>query len=100
MDRVSIGKDAAIALHDTRWWEGLEPREIARRQLFTDELCCPFPVFHEAVEKSLGRGVWTHEFGLNYEGICKEFLGDQAAPTMDEIIGLIPEEKRLLVCVS
>jgi hypothetical protein len=56
----SIGKENAIELYHSNWWEGLSYREIAGVQLFTTELCCPFDVFHEAVEKSLGR--LTKEF--------------------------------------
>lgn len=92
MNRQSIGRDKAIELASTNWWELCSHREIAEFQLFTKELACPFAVFHEAVEKSLGRPVWTHEFGMNYESICKEFLGEKDAPTMEEIIALIPEE--------
>jgi len=95
--KQSIGKEAAIALHDTEWWKAKSHREIAEFQLFTAELCCPFGVFHEAIEKSLGRPVFTHEFGLNYEGICAEFLGGQEAPSFEEILNLIPQEKRLIV---
>lgn len=94
----SIGKERAIALSETKWWEGKSHRHIAKFQLFTSELCCPFAVFHEAIEKSLGRPVFTHEFGLNYDGIMQEFLGERDAPTLEEIISLIPEEKRI-VCV-
>jgi hypothetical protein len=97
VERRSIGRDSAIALFDTEWWKDKSPREIAGTQLFTKELCCPFEVFHEAVEKSLSRPVWTHEFGLNYEGICREFLGEGDAPTLKEIIEMIPEEKRIII---
>lgn len=97
MKRQSIGKEKAKELASTNWWELCSHREIAEFQLFTKELVCPFEVFHKAVEESLNRPVWTHEFGLNYEGICKEFLGERTAPTMREIIDLIPEEKRLIV---
>jgi hypothetical protein len=93
----SIGKEKAMQLYNTNWWEGLSYREIAEFQLFTTELCCPFDVFHEAVEKSLGRPVFTHEFGLNYQGICKEFLGEKESPTMDEILNLIPQEKLIII---
>jgi hypothetical protein len=93
----SIGKEKAIELYDSNWWEGLSYREIAEFQLFTTELCCPFDVFHEAVEKSLGRPVFTHEFGLNYQGICMEFLGEKESPTMDEILNLIPQEKLIVI---
>jgi hypothetical protein len=97
--RQSIGRDKAIALANSGWWEGKTPREIAKFQLFTDELSMPFEVFHEALEKTLGRPVWTHELALNFDGIAMELLGEKDAPTMEEIIGLIPEEKRILVAV-
>jgi len=95
--RQRIGKQKAIELAETHWWELCDHREIAEFQLFTKELCCPFDVFHEAVEKSLGRPVWTHEFGLNCDGICSEFLGEKEPPTWEEILELIPEEKRIVV---
>lgn len=99
MSRIknSIGKEAAIKLAESQWWIGRTPREIAGFQLFTQELSMPFNVFHEAVEVSLGRPVWTHEFGMNYDGICKEFLGEKLPPTMCEILEMIPSEKRVIV---
>ena len=95
--KISIGKEKAIKLYYSKWWEGLSHRKIAEFQLFTAELSCPFDVFHEAVEKSLGRPVFTHEFGLNYDGICREFLGEKEPPTMNEILNLIPQEKLIVV---
>jgi hypothetical protein len=89
----SIGRENAIKLAESKWWEGLSHREIAGVQLFVTELCCPFDVFHEAVEKSLGRPVFTHEFGLNYDGICSEFLGEKESPTLEQILSLVPNEK-------
>jgi hypothetical protein len=97
--KTSVGKENAIKLYNSNWWEKLSHREIAGVQLFTIELCCPFDVFHEAVEKSLDRPVFTHEFGLNYDGICSEFLGGKEAPTFEDIMNLIPEEKRIVVSV-
>lgn len=35
--------------------------------------------------------------GLNWEGLCLEFLGEKDAPTFQEIIELIPVEKRIIV---
>lgn len=96
----SIGKEKAIALAESKWWIGKSHREIANFQLFTTELACPFDVFHEAVEKSLGRPVFTHEFGRNWDGICDEFLGHAEAPTLEQIIELIPAEKRLIVRIA
>lgn len=95
-----LTKKQAIALAKTDWWKPLSHRDRAMFQMFEPLLCMPFDVFHEAVEKALGRPVWTHEFGLNADGLRRELLGEQAAPTMDEIIGLIPAEKRLVIIGS
>lgn len=98
--RQSIGRENAIKLHDSSWWTGLEPRVIAEFQFFTEELCVPFGVFHEAIEKTLGRPVWTHEFVLNWDGIAAELRGEKSAPTMDEIMSLIPAEKRIIIALQ
>ena len=66
-------------------------------QLFTDKLCMPFTIFHAAMEKALGRPVYTHEFGLNYDGLVEELLGKKPAPTMQEIMEMIPADKRIIV---
>lgn len=95
--RVSIGAKAAIALADSNFWEGKTAREIAGFQLFTDELAMDFGLFHKSLEESLGRSVFTHEMGLNYDGLVREFLGEIPAPTFEEILNLIPEDKRILV---
>jgi hypothetical protein len=96
----SVGsREAAIAIAESGWWKGRTHREIAQFQLFIKELCCPFDVFHEALEKSLGRPVWTHELGLNLQGIIKEFLGEAPAPSFEDIISLIPAEKCIVVQV-
>ena len=97
---ISIGTENAIKLYDSNWWEGVSHREIANFQLFTAELCVPFDIFQNALEKSLGRSVFTHEFGCNYNGIVKEFLGEKSAPTLSEILELIPENKRIMVINS
>ena len=65
-------------------------------QLYQDKLCVPFSVFHEAIEKVLGRPVWTHEFA-QIEKIRLEFEGIRAKPTLQEIMNQIPEEKRIFV---
>ncbi len=96
----SIGKKKAIALSKSEWWKGMTHRDIAGFQLFTSELCLPFSIFHESLEKSLGRPVFTHELGLNFDGIVKEFLGWRGPPTFQQIIELIPEYKRLLLVIK
>ena len=91
-------KEQAIALRESKFWEGMTHRQIAELQMCEEWLCMPFSVFHEAVEKALGRPVFTHEFGLNYQGLKDELFNGKAAPSLEEIINLIPEEKRIIVC--
>jgi len=88
-----MNKQQAIKLYKTKFWKDMTAESIVRFQLFEKKLCMPFGVFHEAVEKVLKRPVWTHEFGMNNDGLKKEFLGSKKPPTMKEIIGLIPEKK-------
>ncbi|EYB69078.1 hypothetical protein DEIPH_ctg011orf0045 [Deinococcus phoenicis] len=72
-------------------------RERAEFQMTVKELSMPFDVFHEALEKTLGRSVWTHELGLNWEGIHSELWGERPAPTFEEIMNLIPAGKRIVI---
>lgn len=92
-----LTKEQAIAFAESKGYKDWTYEQIVRFQLFQDKLCMPFSVFHEAIEKVLNRPVYTHEFGLNYEGIVKEYLGVQEPPTFEEIINLIPEEKRIVI---
>jgi hypothetical protein len=58
----TLTKDEAVALSESGWWKEKTPQEIVKFQLFEDRLSMDFRAFHEAVEKALGRPVWTHEF--------------------------------------
>lgn len=89
--------EEAIALHDSGKWKEWTPHQLASFQMVQDKLCVPFGEFHKAMEIALGRPVWTHEFGLNKAGLMEELAGRAGAPTMDEIIALIPAEKLLIV---
>lgn len=87
----------AVQLYDSRFWENMNLLERAKFQLWENRLCMPFDVFHDAVEKTLGRPVWTHEFAMNRDGLKTELLGGADQPTMQEIIDLIPAEKRVVL---
>lgn len=93
-------EEEAIALHDSEFWKPMSYEERAKFQMLEERLCMPFDVFHEAVEKALGRSVWTHEFGMNREGLILELFHGEPAPSMGEIMGLIPEDKRILVVMK
>lgn len=82
MSKKELTQEQAIALCHSNWWEGKTDREIVEFQLFTDRLCLPFGRYHQAVEKVLGRSVWTHEFAWP-DDLRREFLGERQAPTFD-----------------
>lgn len=66
---------------DNRWWTSDDKKVVGYYQLTNPILLVPFDKFHESVEFLLGRPVWTHEFGLNWEGLKAEaeraFNGNQ-----------------------
>jgi hypothetical protein len=41
--------------------------------------------------------VWTHEFGLNRDGLRAELAGKAKAPTFAEILGMLPADKTVVV---
>lgn len=92
-----LTREQAIALHDSGAWKQWSAAERALFQMQQDCLCMPFDEFHKAVEATLGRPVWTHEFGLNRKGLTDELLGLADAPSFEQIVALIPAEKLVLV---
>jgi hypothetical protein len=87
-------------MFESRFWEDLTLAQRARFQINEPLLCMPFAVFHEAVEKTLGRPVFTHEFGLNWDGLKAELNGEVGPPTLEEILGMLPPEKTLVLLAS
>jgi hypothetical protein len=92
--------EQAVKFAESEVWKTWDNEQIVRLVLFQRFLPVPFERFHEAIESVLGRPVFTHEFGMNYVGIVEEFLGSKPKPTLQEIIDLIPEEKRLILNVE
>ncbi len=93
-----LTKEQAIILYNSGWWKEKTPEEIVKFQLFEPRLCMPFSEFHKAIEIVLNRPVFTHEFGSRGR-LKEEYLGEKPAPTFDEIMAIIPEEKRVLVFI-
>jgi hypothetical protein len=91
-----LTKEQAIAFYENKCYENMTERQIAEFQMEQDRLCMPFDVFHEAIEKVLGRPVFTHEFAFP-EKLRKELYGEKEPPTFEEILRLIPQEKLLVV---
>lgn len=94
----SLTREEAISLYESGWWKEKTDDEIVSFQLFTGRLCMPFDVFHASVEKVLKRPVFTHEFGSSGR-LKEEYLGEKPAPTFQEIMEIIPKEKRIFVVI-
>jgi hypothetical protein len=92
-------REQAVHLAGTKWWERVSPEEAALFQLYEEKLCMPFGEFQAAMEKLLGRGVWTHEFAY-VDQLKAEAEGRAKRPTFEEIVALIPEEKRIIVDIG
>jgi len=92
-----LTKEQAIGFADSGLYKCMSYREIAEFQIQQECLCMPFDVFHEAIEKTVGRSVYTHEFGLNIDGIKSELFDGAEPLTFEEVVNLIPEEKRIIM---
>ena len=91
-----LTKEQAIAFSENKCYENMTYRQIAEFQMEQTLLCIPFDVFHEAMEKTLGRPVFTHEFAFCKE-LRKELYGEKEPPTFEEICALIPKEKLIVI---
>ena len=91
-----LTREQAIALYDSGFWEGLAYVERARFQLSEERLCMPFEVFVEAVERALGRRVRVGEL-LESHRLLTELSGERQPLDVDELMSLLPENKRILL---
>ena len=83
---AQLTEEQAIAIAADEQWKAWDLATRALFQLHQERLCMPFDVFHEAVEKTLGRPVFTHEFALNLSGLQDELRGKADAPTFEQIL--------------
>lgn len=89
-------QEEAIALAKTGFWKDMSARDVAIFQLSELRLCMPFDVFHAALEEALGRPVFTHEMAWP-QALLRELLGEKPAPSLSEIMDLVPADKRVVV---
>jgi hypothetical protein len=91
-------EEQAIAFAKSEVWKDWTDEEIVRLQLFQNRICVDFNRFHRALNAVLKRPVFHHELiSKNYNNVVEEYLGTKEPPTMEEIINLIPEDKRLML---
>lgn len=91
-----LTKQQAINFHNSGIWQDMTLQQCFDFQFNQKLLCMPFDRFHEAAEHVLGRPVYTHEFAYP-DQLRAEYYGEKEAPTLDDIINLIPAEKRILI---
>ena len=91
----------AIALAETGVWRNWSDEDIVQFQLYQERLCMDFSRFHQAVEAVFGRPVYTHEFATpNWEAMQQEYEGKRPAPTFEEIVALLPQDKIIFVSLE
>ena len=93
-----LTREEAIRFGESGVWREWTDLQIVRLQLFQDCLCVPLDIYYAAIKRVLHRPVLSHEFSTpNIEALRAECLGDKPSPTWEEIIALIPPEKRIIV---
>ena len=92
--------EQAIAFYESGAWREMDDKTKALFQIEQDKLCMPFREFHGAVERTIGRPVWTHEFGLNRLGLMAELRGHGSAPTFAHVMAMLPAEKVVIVATE
>ena len=91
-----LTKAEAILLYDSKILYEMSLEQIAHFQIRQPRLCIEFERFHEAVEKTLGHPVFSHEFAFAQR--LKDELNQKVPrPSIEEIFNLIPKEKLIIV---
>jgi len=93
---IQLTKEQAIKFAKSKAWECLSLEQRFLFQVQQRRLCMPFGKFHEATESALGRGVYTHEF-VDPDSLLQEYLGEKEAPSLQDIIEMIPAKKRIVI---
>lgn len=89
-------KEQAVNIAKKKWWKDCTPEEITAFQLYEDRLCMDFADFHQAVETTLGRPVFTHEFA-NADLLRKELEGKIKPASFTDILAKLPADKVVLL---
>jgi len=92
-----LTREEAVALGEAQAWRSfLSLPALALAQLQQERLFMPFEVFDKAVVRLLGRPVYKNEYA-NPAALLAEYRGEVKAPTLEEVLALIPPEKLIVV---
>lgn len=78
-----LTRGEATELAHSRAWETWDDEQIVKFQLFQERPIVPFPLFHTALERVLGRSVWVHEFADSRK-LIDEYLKERPTPTLSD----------------
>lgn len=87
-----FSEEEAKAISASRVWAEWTDVQILRLQLFQDRLCVPFGKYHAALERCLGRPVYTHTMEFDKKKLVREFLSIAEVPSPEELMKLIPKD--------
>jgi hypothetical protein len=94
-----VTREEALEIDKRGDWKNWTDEQIVAFQLWQDRLCMDFGRFHEAVEKILGRSVWTHEFA-DPDKLRLECMKVRKAPSLTEIFNMLPKDKTIIAIVK
>ena len=89
-------KKQAFDIAESGIWKDMTDEQIVKMQLYQRRLCMPFGRFHGAMEKVLGRPIFTHEF-VGVDRLKQEYEGTRKAPDIEEIMDMIPVDKKIII---
>lgn len=91
-----LTKEQAIELGNSKWWRYVNNASIAAFQLTQETLCCPILVYKDALSRTLGRNVYTHEL-VEPELLIREMNREIKTPSVDEIIAMLTYDKTAVI---
>jgi len=94
-----LTQEQAIELADSAVWRDWSDEEVVAFQLYQKCLCMDWAHFHGAIERVLGRPVWTHEFARP-ELLRAEYEGKRGKPSFTEITELLPQGKEVIIVMA
>ena len=92
-----FSKEQASKLFKTMFWEDMEPKDICVLQMSQDRMLMPYMAFHDAMETTLGRGLFMNEIPIKRWDFMFEIAQRKYALSDAECLQLIPERFRLTI---
>jgi len=83
-----LTREQAISIGESGIWKSWTDEQIVRLQLFQENIAIPFPQYHAALSRVLGRPILTHEFSsAGTPRLQREYLKMEPTRAPGEILG-------------